>query len=344
MGLWSRPNRPGKSPSWKIEAELEPAAAPSAGVASAPLAAPSPLSVAMLGPPGVGKTYFCKGLVQLFLRPDRLGLHVENLTAVVRRGGGTLPLESYLERFKAGSRESPTAPAHGLNLHDLVIDWGRRDTRGRQAAAGRASILLNDTAGEILRNLNENQELQRYVCQAETIWMLLPAWVLARSEGEVRGQPRSFRRAVRDFTDEVDWMYDHAQKLQGKRRFVMVWTMGNDPAVRAWAREVQLYDDWLRAGEAMRDRKLFALARFVSFQRQLNVFLDAYLRAVPELDLLQHGVARLRKLGGLRHSLINVIDDLELEGGAGREEVRENLLHVEAPVLSLLSKTLAFGV
>ena len=308
------------------------------------LSALSPLSVAMLGPPGVGKTYYCKGLVQLFLRPDRLGLHVENLTAVIRRGERTLPLEGYLERFKAGSRESPTAPAHGLNLHELVIDWGKRDHKGHQARAGRASILLNDTAGEILRNLNENQDLQRYVCQAETLWMLLPAWVLAQSEGEVRGQPRSFRRAVRDFTDEVDWMYDHAALLQGKRRFVMVWTMGNDPAVRAWAREVGLYDEWLRAGEAMRARQWFSMARFVSFQRRLNAFLDAYLRAAPGLDLLQNGLARLRKLGLLRHALINVIDDLELEGGAGGEEVRENLLHVEAPVLSLLSKNLAFGV
>jgi len=283
--------------------------------------------------------------VQLFLRPDRLGLHVENLTAVIKRGSRSLPLESYLERLKTGSRESPTAPAHGLNLHELMIDWGKRDTRGEAAGQGRASILLNDTAGEMFRNLDDDADLQGYVARAETIWLLLPAWVLSRLETDVRGQPRFYRQAVRDFTDEVDWMYDHPEQMAGRRRFTMVWTMGNDPAVRAWAKEVGLYDAWRKTGEALRDKRPFAVARFIAFQRRLNEFLDAYLPAVPELDLLQHGISRLRKLGVVRHALINVIDDLEVEGqgGAGKE-VRENLLHVEAPVLTLLSKSLAFGV
>ena len=303
-------------------------------------------SVAMLGPPAVGKTYYCKGLVQLFLRPERLNLHVENLTAIVRRGERSLPLEGYLERFKTGSRESPTAPAYGLNLHELLIDWGREKRKNLSEDSGRAAILLNDTAGEIFRNLDENQSLQRYVSSAETIWLLLPAWVLTLCETDVRGQLRSYRRAIRDFTDEVDWMYDHRERMIGQRRFQLIWTMGNDPMVRAWGTEMGLYQEWLTTGEALRDRRFLAMARFVAFQKRLNKFLDHYISSTPELDLLQHGLSRLRKIGTLRHSLINVIDDLEVDGQAqeGGQEIKENLLHVEAPVLTLLSKTLIFGV
>jgi hypothetical protein len=303
-------------------------------------------SVAMLGPPAVGKTYYCKGLVQLFLRPERLNLHVENLTAIVRRGERSLPLEGYLERFKTGSRESPTAPAYGLNLHELLIDWGKEKRKDLSEDSGRAAILLNDTAGEIFRNLDENQALQRYVSSAETIWLLLPAWVLTLCETDVRGQLRSYRRAIRDFTDEVDWMYDHRERMIGQRRFQLIWTMGNDPMVRAWGTEMGLYQDWLTTGEALRDRRFLGMARFVAFQKRLNKFLDHYISTTPELDLLQHGLSRLRKIGTLRHSLINVIDDLEVDGQAqeGGQEIKENLLHVEAPVLTLLSKTLLFGV
>jgi hypothetical protein len=303
-------------------------------------------SVAMLGPPAVGKTYYCKGLVQLFLRPERLNLHVENLTAIIRRGERSLPLEGYLERFKTGSRESPTAPAYGLNLHELLIDWGKEKRKDLSEESGRAAILLNDTAGEIFRNLDENQSLQRYVSSAETIWLLLPAWVLTLCETDVRGQVRSYRRAIRDFTDEVDWMYDHPEYMVGQRRFQLIWTMGNDPMVRAWGTEMGLYQDWLTTGEALRDRKFFGMARFVAFQKRLNKFLDHFISSTPELDLLQHGLSRLRKIGTLRHSLINVIDDLEVDGRAqeGGQEIKENLLHVEAPVLTLLSKTLTFGV
>ena len=35
-------------------------------------------------------------------------------------------------------------------------------------------------------------------------------------------------------------MYDHPDRMKGKRRFTMVWTMGNDPIVRKWSSDVPI--------------------------------------------------------------------------------------------------------